>query len=114
MREQQTLSDSTLACPICSKLFREAVKNPCCGALHCEECIQTHLLEHDFDCPSCHNKIASLDKLLPDKPMRARVKAYVDKALAESKAEADGQTAGSSVRVRSLAAHAHVSLNPMP
>ncbi|EJD47924.1 DWNN-domain-containing protein [Auricularia subglabra TFB-10046 SS5] len=78
--------DASLACSLCSRLFREAVKTPCCGAVYCEECIQTHLLEHDFECPACHSKIPSLDKLIPEKASRARVQAHIDKALAESRA----------------------------
>ncbi|KAF9006136.1 DWNN domain-containing protein [Cyathus striatus] len=80
-------SDSSLACPIDNKLFRDAVKTPCCGTAYCEECIQTHLLERDFVCPSCAKKIASLDKLLVDKPMRTKVADYIEKAMEESRKE---------------------------
>jgi protein MPE1 len=77
-----------LACPIDNKLFRDAVKTPCCGTLYCEECIQTHLLERDFVCPHCSKKIASLDKLLVDKPARTKVTDYIEKAVEDSKKEA--------------------------
>ncbi|KAF9530445.1 DWNN domain-containing protein [Crepidotus variabilis] len=90
-------TDPALACPIDNKLFRDAVKTPCCGAAYCEECIQTHLLERDFICPSCGKKIASLDKLLLDKPMRTKVADYIEKAIEESKKAGgeDGQGEGS-------------------
>ena len=43
--------------------------------------MQTHLLEHDFLCPNCARKIPSLDRLVIDKPTRARVHEYVDGEL---------------------------------
>jgi len=83
----------SLVCPIDNKLFRDTVKTPCCGTQYCEECIQTHLLERDFLCPKCGKKIASLDKLVVDKPMRTKVADYIDKVVEDSKKEGDEQTA---------------------
>ncbi|KXN87414.1 hypothetical protein AN958_08845 [Leucoagaricus sp. SymC.cos] len=80
-------TDPSLACPIDNKLFRDAVKTPCCGKHYCEECIQTHLLERDFTCPNCSKKIPSLDKLIVDKPMRTKVSDYIEKAIEDSKKE---------------------------
>ncbi|KAJ7155344.1 DWNN domain-containing protein [Mycena crocata] len=80
-------SDPSLVCSIDNKLFRDAVKTPCCGTHYCEECIQTHLLERDFICPNCAKKIASLDKLIMDKPMRNKVADYIENAIEESKKE---------------------------
>ncbi|KAJ3721212.1 DWNN domain-containing protein [Lentinula raphanica] len=88
VRERNTPSDATLVCPIDNKLFRDAVKTPCCGTSYCEDCIQTHLLERDFICPSCGRKIASLDKLVPDFERRGRVNEYIQKAIDESRREA--------------------------
>lgn len=86
-------SDPSLACPIDNKLFRDAVKTPCCSKSYCEECIQTHLLERDFICPNCGKKVPSLDKLIVDKPMRSKVGDYIDKAIEESKKEGDDESA---------------------
>ena len=86
---ERTPTDSSLVCPIDNKLFRDAVKTPCCGKLYCEECIQTHLLERDFLCPNCGRKIASLDKVVMDKPMRTKVADYIDKAIEVSKKDGD-------------------------
>ncbi|KNZ74509.1 hypothetical protein J132_06463 [Termitomyces sp. J132] len=86
---ERTPLDSSLVCPIDNKLFRDAVKTPCCGTLYCEECIQTHLLERDFICPSCAKKIASLDKLIVDKPTRIKVADYIEKAIEDSKKEGE-------------------------
>ncbi|KAI8996331.1 DWNN domain-containing protein [Trametes punicea] len=84
-------SDPSLACPIDGKLYRDAVKTPCCATLYCEECVQTHLLERDFLCPNCARKIPSLDKLIVDKPMRARVHDYIDQEIEKSRQEAERQ-----------------------
>ncbi|KAG6833007.1 hypothetical protein H0H87_012593 [Tephrocybe sp. NHM501043] len=86
-------ADASLACPIDHKLFRDAVKTPCCGTLYCEECIQTHLLERDFICPNCAKKVASLDKLIVDQPTRTKVNDYIEKAIEDSKkdGEKDGE-----------------------
>ncbi|KAJ8521260.1 hypothetical protein ONZ45_g2059 [Pleurotus djamor] len=85
-------TDSSLACPIDNKLFRDAMKTPCCEKAYCEECIQTHLLEKDFMCPNCNKKIASLDKLVADKAMQAKVTEYIDRAIEESrKVDVDGE-----------------------
>ncbi|KAI0350721.1 DWNN-domain-containing protein [Trametes cingulata] len=84
-------SDPSLACPIDGKLYRDAVKTPCCGTLYCEECVQTHLLERDFLCPNCARKIPSLDKLIVDKPMRARVHDFIDQEVERSRQEAERQ-----------------------
>jgi hypothetical protein len=56
--------------------LNEATRTPCCHTAYCEDCINSHLLEHDFVCPSCESKIASLDKLEPDEDLRERAKAY--------------------------------------
>lgn len=90
MRERVP-TDTSLVCPIDNKLFRDAVKTPCCGTSYCEECIQTHLLERDFLCPNCGKKIASLDKILMDKPTRTKVADYIDKAIEDSKKDGEDE-----------------------
>lgn len=67
------------------------MKTPCCGTLFCEECVQTHLLERDFLCPNCARKIPSLDKLVVDKPTRARVHDFIDAEVERSRQEAERQ-----------------------
>ncbi|KAF9073318.1 DWNN domain-containing protein [Rhodocollybia butyracea] len=88
VRERNTPSDSSLVCPIDNKLFRDALKTPCCGTCYCEDCIQTYLLERDFICPNCGKKIASLDKLSADMEQRRRVDDYIENAIEESRREA--------------------------
>lgn len=83
IRERQPPSDPSITCSLCQKLFREAVKTPCCSKVYCEDCVQTLLLERDFLCPGCGSKIPSLDKLVVDKPTRTRVNDYIDKEIKE-------------------------------
>ncbi|TFY66257.1 hypothetical protein EVG20_g4833 [Dentipellis fragilis] len=84
--------DPSIVCSIDNTIFRDAVKTPCCEKTFCEECIQTYLLEKDFICPSCGTKIASLDKLIMDKPTRARVADYIEREIEASRKEEDGTT----------------------
>ncbi|KAJ6515105.1 DWNN domain-containing protein [Mycena vitilis] len=93
---ERTSNDPALVCPIDNKLLRDAVKTPCCGTHYCEECIQTHLLERDFICPNCAKKIASLDKLVVDKPMRTKVTDYIESVIEESKKDGAVEDAAAS------------------
>lgn len=110
-------SDSSLTCPIDNKLFRDAVKTPCCGTLYCEECIQTHLLERDFICPNCAKKIASLDKLIVDKPARIKVVDYIEKAIEDSKKEGEEEltprdgTSGVANQVHTMSLYLKLAFN---
>ena len=83
-----------MACGLCSKLLRDAVKTPCCGTRFCEEDIQTHLLEHDFVCPECEKSIQDLDRLEMDQETRDKVKEYVEEAIKRSEQEAESAAAG--------------------
>ena len=99
---ERTDNDPSLLCPIDNKLYREAVKTPCCGSLFCEECIQTYLLEHDFLCESCGKKVLSLDKLIIDKPMRTKVRDYIEKAIKDGQEDQGEITAGNSTATSSV------------
>lgn len=88
VRDQEPV-DAELTCGICKKLVWEAVRVPCCDQAYCEECIQSYLLEHDFECPACESKITSFDKLKPDEELRERAKGYVDGEVERSKKEGE-------------------------
>lgn len=76
--------DATLACSLCSKLLRDAVRTPCCNALFCQECITNHLLEHDFQCPECEKRVKDLTELRRDDEARKQVREYVDAEMEKS------------------------------
>ena len=84
-------TDPVLTCPIDNKLFKLAVKTPCCGTVYCEDCINNHLLERDFVCPSCGSKIQSLGKLVVDKPTRTKVNDYIDREIEKSKHDVEDE-----------------------
>ncbi|EUC60850.1 mRNA polyadenylation-like protein, putative [Rhizoctonia solani AG-3 Rhs1AP] len=81
---------SSLACPICDRLTKNAIRTPCCKQTFCEECIQTHLLEHDFVC-RCGKKIASFDRLEADERRREKVGEVVRAMIEESRKESAKQ-----------------------
>lgn len=51
------------------------------------------MVEHDFECPACESKIASLDRLAPDEDVRERVRGWKEEN------EADKEEAGPEVEV---------------
>lgn len=100
MRESAP-SDESLTCPICTRLFVQAVKTPERGTTFCEECIQTHLLEHDFVAPDGEERIGSLDRLEDDWEARAKVEAYIGKEIERRRYETDNPAAEDADEVRS-------------
>ncbi|KDN45447.1 DWNN-domain-containing protein [Tilletiaria anomala UBC 951] len=85
-------SDSSLTCALCSRLLRDAVKTPCCGTRFCEECIQNHLLEHDFMCPECEKSVQDLDRLERDQETRDKVEEFINSAIRKSEEEQEAAT----------------------
>ncbi|KAG9095896.1 hypothetical protein FS749_009533, partial [Ceratobasidium sp. UAMH 11750] len=81
---------SDLACPICERLTKNAVRTPCCRTTYCEECIQSFLLDHDFVC-RCGKKIASFDRLEADEKRREEVGEVVRGMIEESRKESTKQ-----------------------
>lgn len=77
-------SDPSLTCSLCSCLLRDAMETPCCHTRFCEECITTHLLDHDFACPECDTRIDDFDQLLRDEATRTKVRVYIDEEIAKS------------------------------
>lgn len=75
-------SDPDLACSICTKLLKDAVKTPCCGSSFCDVDIRTHLREHAGVCPECESKVqGGVRGLIVDEDRRQRSKDYVDDLL---------------------------------
>lgn len=77
-------SNPKLACSLCNKLLRDAVRTPCCKTLFCEECITTHLLEHEFQCPECEKRVKDLVELQRDDDVRKQVREYVEAEMDQS------------------------------
>lgn len=96
VRDQEPL-EADLTCPLCKKLVWEAVRTPCCNTAFCEECVQTYLVDHDFECPHCESKVPSLDRLKPDEDLRKRSRIYVDHELQKNK-DAKGENSDADVK----------------
>lgn len=77
-------SDSNLACSICNKLLRDAVRTPCCSKLFCQECIVNHLLEHEFQCAECDKRVKDLSTLARDDDVRKQVREYIEAEIEKS------------------------------
>jgi len=68
-----------LRCPLCQKLFKDAVSIPCCGKSYCDECIRNYLLketENKMKCPNCQQE-QSPDNLVPNKKIRQAVEHHL-------------------------------------
>ncbi|RPB29561.1 DWNN-domain-containing protein [Terfezia boudieri ATCC MYA-4762] len=88
------LQELGLECTVDHKLFKDAVKTPCCGKVYCEDCIHTLLFDSDFDCPSCQAKDILLDRLVVDTETRAMVEAYEKGDLKKEVAKEEIKPAG--------------------
>lgn len=71
------LRDKGIECGHCHKLYKDAVRTPCCEKTFCEECIQQQLLDSDFVCPVCETKEVLLEKLVPDTETRTKVDEHI-------------------------------------
>eukprot|EP00047_Mylnosiga_fluctuans_P011746 m.22648 g.22648 ORF g.22648 m.22648 type:complete len:638 (-) comp3783_c0_seq1:227-2140(-) len=74
-----------LLCPMCNKLFSEAVIIPCCGKSYCDSCIRPKLLDDSLQtgaiggtcpAPDCGRTDVSPDALIPNQQLRASVLAF--------------------------------------
>jgi protein MPE1 len=77
-------SDSKLACSLCNKLLRDAVRTPCCSTLFCQECVVNYLLEHDFQCAECDKRIKDLGTLKREEEVQKQVREYIDGEIDKS------------------------------
>jgi len=75
-RAQQVPSE--LQCPICKKLFNDAVLIPCCQESYCDPCIREHLIAKN-KCPNCGQTDVLCDSLLPNRHLRKAVDGYLAK-----------------------------------
>lgn len=103
---QSVPADPSLACPLCSKLIRDAVITPCCQTTFCEECVQTHLFEHDFLCPECEKPIRDISTLKIDDTKRKAVREYVANAIERSEAAFENAEKGEEEEKKSEEAQA--------
>ncbi|CAF4633613.1 unnamed protein product [Rotaria sp. Silwood1] len=63
-----------LLCPVCKKVYTDAVITPCCHNSFCDECIRTALIEsEDHECPHCHRQHVAIDQINPNLFLRKHI-----------------------------------------
>jgi len=66
-----------LLCPLCKRVFTDAVITPCCNLSFCDECIRTALIESsDHECPMCHCQHVAIDQINPNLYLRNHIKRW--------------------------------------
>ncbi|KAJ8614066.1 hypothetical protein CTAYLR_005839 [Chrysophaeum taylorii] len=65
-----------LVCPLCRKLFQDAVIVPCCTESACDACIRAALARTYCECPLCRSPCTP-DQLLPNKRLRSAVEQHL-------------------------------------
>lgn len=91
-----------LECAIDKRLFVDPVKTPCCQRTYCNECISTALIDSDLTCPSCSTENVTLEELVPDLEMQAKVKTFKADKAAEKSNDAETKNAASSPKVTAM------------
>lgn len=85
--EMGTFKKPELLCKLCGKLLKEAVNISCCKSSFCDSCIRSNL-QSQFQqsinklalCPCC-KKPTDLDKIIIDKPARAKIEQTIKQAV---------------------------------
>ena len=94
----EDLPPSDLLCPLCKRVYVDAVITPCCSLSFCDSCkfnkalfltafsplffsflkgIRTALIEsHDHECPSCHAQHVAIDQINPNLYLRNHIKRW--------------------------------------
>ncbi len=71
--QENELLSSSLICPLCKKLIKEAVRTTCCRHSYCNECIATELFDSGSQkCPNCGVSVKDYDSALVDDPAMQR------------------------------------------
>ena len=70
------LQDRGLECSVDKRLFVDPMKTPCCGKTYCHDCIENALLDSDLTCPGCGTENISLEALVPDEDVKAKIREY--------------------------------------
>ncbi|CAF0940507.1 unnamed protein product [Adineta steineri] len=73
----EDLPPNDLLCPLCKRVYTDAVITPCCNLSFCDECIRTALIESsEHECPSCHCQHVAIDQINPNLYLRNHIKRW--------------------------------------
>lgn len=67
--------ESSLKCPLCHQMFRQALLTPCCGATFCSDCILdklAHSIAGNTGCPGCKREVYA-HQLIANEDIRKQV-----------------------------------------
>ncbi|CAF0839694.1 unnamed protein product [Rotaria sordida] len=71
------LPPNDLLCPLCKRIYADAVITPCCNLSFCDECIRTALIESpEHECPHCHCQHVAIDQINPNLYLRNHIKRW--------------------------------------
>ncbi|CAF0811234.1 unnamed protein product [Didymodactylos carnosus] len=75
-----------LLCPLCNKIYVDAVITPCCNLSFCDECVRTSLVEsEEHECPSCHRQHVPIDQINPNLFLRNHVQRWLSEKQQQQK-----------------------------
>ncbi|CAF0865668.1 unnamed protein product [Adineta ricciae] len=73
----EDLPPNDLLCPLCKRVYTDAVIAPCCSHSFCDSCIRTALIESpDHECPSCRTQHVAIDQINPNLFLRNHIKRW--------------------------------------
>ncbi|BFZ65127.1 Protein mpe1 [Saitoella coloradoensis] len=103
-----------LACKLCAKIAKAAVRFPCCKWLACEECAQEALLGSDFVCPNaaCKTPEVLLEGLEVDEEIRGKVEEWIKEGEAQMSPSGTPKTENAVVNSKKRAAEDDVWRTP--
>eukprot|EP00850_Spirogloea_muscicola_P016930 SM000141S00874 [mRNA] locus=s141:150040:155595:- [translate_table: standard] len=90
MRPQTLEVPPELQCPLCHRIFRDAVLIPCCQYSFCDQCIRQELITKGR-CPQCGSTKYKNDDLLPNIALRQAIERFMEQQVA-SGSGADNQS----------------------
>lgn len=64
-------------CPVCKHIPQDAIIMTCCGTTYCEECMRRYLMDNNFQCYDCKEKIELEDFFVPNLNVREYIDRYV-------------------------------------
>eukprot|EP00850_Spirogloea_muscicola_P021552 SM000253S09041 [mRNA] locus=s253:145051:152434:- [translate_table: standard] len=81
MRPQTIEVPPELQCPLCHRIFRDAVLIPCCQYSFCDQCIRQELIAKGR-CPQCGSTKYKNDDLLPNIALRQAIERFMEQQVA--------------------------------
>ncbi len=96
MPPQEKPLSSGLVCPLCKKLFKDAVLITCCGTSYCNECITNELFDSGSrKCPNCGAAVEKYESAIIENSAMRR--AVTDWQRSDSSANSTASAANTTI-----------------